>query len=325
MGESSQKHQRFVDGLLTTHHAKIPIDIGDWTTPHLLTEKDILDIKSETRVDGSGNPEANFEFKNRRLSAAFMTWQRSGSLSLAMEGLSAMTLHRRNFYRKMLRPILYLILIVVVSITAIGVFWFCLKPHIDVIRADLTVTSSVELPQNYDGFATLACSVLLGIALIALVWQLFKPSEWLFWIVGRESGLQLQQKALYWKVVQAITNVDSDIKEAQRTARQLLGIPEANSAKKENASMHESEKVSASQLVMGTLNFEENWECRTLEQIDARRALGHVAAWQSLYRWRNSFSTTAVFVVGGLCGLMVTLLTFWPVVRLLSELGSGGE
>ena len=325
MGQGSQKHQRFVDGLLATHHAQIPMDIGDWRTPRRLTEKDILNLRSAIQADATVNSTVDFEFENRRLNAAFTTWQRSGSLSLAIQGLSAMTLQRRNLYRKMLRPVLYLILIVITSFAAIGVFWFCLKPQIDIIGADLMITSSIELPQNHDGLATLACSIFLAVTLILLVWQLFKPSEWLFWIVGRESELQLQQKAMYWKIVQAITNVDSEIKAGQRTARQLLGMPEVDRPNEETAPTHESEIVTASRLPVDVLNFHENWECRTLDQIDARRALGHVAAWQSSYRWRNSFSTAAIFVVGGLCGLMVTFVTFWPVVRLLSELGLGGE
>jgi len=246
----------------------------------LLSKKDIGDLKESKFESGSDQP----QLKSRRLNAAFQVFRQTGSLTPAIEGLSFRTRAQTRLRQLTRRTNLYLILIVVTALAGLSFFWFELRPELEMIRADITTTSNVELSEPYYGLMTLVCVVILLLVLLALVKQLFGKTNWFTRFSGAEAYLELGQQA----------------SESTKMAGELLGVD------------------SQQQTLPG------GSACQSIEQISSARALMETLADQKMESVSNAFPTTALVVVGGGCAMICILTTFYPVVRLLGDLSSVG-
>ena len=187
MSELTAELNQFTDGLMAVHMANITLDIGDPDSPMLLSKKDIGDLKESKFESGADQP----QLKSRRLNAAFQVFRQTGSLTPAIEGLSFRTRAQTRLRQLTRRTNLYLILIVVTALAGLSFFWFELRPELEMIRADITTTSNVELSEPYYGLMTLVCVVILLLVLLALVKQLFGKTNWFTRFSGAEAYLEL--------------------------------------------------------------------------------------------------------------------------------------
>jgi len=295
MTDTANDLDQFADGLMAARMAKIDLDVGDAQTPRLLTTKDIEDLRNTKRT-----PDADaLQSHSPRLYAAFKVFRRTGSLTAAVEGLSFRTRGQRRIYQLTRRTIAYLILIVLTAIACLVLFWFRLRPELEMIRTDIILTSSVELPNHYDGLIVLACLVVLVVILLILTRQLFGKTNLFTRFSGGQEYLDLGQQALLWSITQRLVEAGQPVPESTSIAGQLLGL--------------DTEKLS----------LPGGFACESIEQIESTRSMYEMLSRQKIESVSNAFPLTAVVTVGGGCALICVLATFYPIVRLLDDLTKG--
>ncbi len=290
MSQLAKEFEQFTDGLLAACKAKIDLDVGIGEAPHLLNEKTIGDIKV-TDSDGG-----QLHFKSPRLCAAFEFFQQTGSLTPVVEGLSFKLRAKARLRQLTRRTTLYLLLIVLTAIASLAFFWFQLRPGLDLIHSDINPASDVKLSEHNDGLMMLACAVPLLFVFAALLWQLFGRTNWFTRFSGGNAYLDLRQQALFWAATERLVESGQTVSDAMATSGRLMGID----------SPHQT--------------LPESVACQSLQQISSARNLMEMLADQKIESVSTAFPTAAIVVVGGGCGLICSLATFYPIVRLLDEL-----
>ena len=275
---------------MAAHKANIALDVGIASAPRHLTQTDIQNLKTSKLASGSHQP----QFESERLDAAFQVFQQTGSVTAAVEGLSFRTRAQARLRQLTRRTTLYLILVVATAIASLAFFWFQLRPGLELVHADIVSTTNIELEHHYDGLMVLVCLVPLVLALAALLWQLFGKTNWFTRFSGAEAYLDLGQQALFWSTAERLVEAGQSISESTTTAGRLLGIDPQQ------------------QTLPGGST------CESLQQISSARALMEMLAGQKIESFSTAFPTTAVVTIGGGCGLICCLVTFYPIVRPVS-------
>ncbi len=296
MSQLANDLERFTDGLMAARRAKVALDIGDAGSPRFLTEKDIRDLRRLSLPSDPNQP----CFKSQRLDAAFEVFRKTGSLTTSIEGLSFRTNARARVRQLTRRTTLYLILIVLTAIASLVFFWFQLRPGLQAIHQDIVATSGVDLPDHYDGLVVVVCLLLLALILGGLLWQLFGRTNWFTRFSGGDEYLQLGQQALVWSITKRLVEKGQPMSAATSTACQLLGLESSEPLLPSGAA------------------------CESLHQASSAETLMEMLANQKIESVTTTFPTTAVVIVGGGCALVCSIVTFYPIIRLLDELSKVG-
>ncbi len=280
--------EHFTDGLLAARLAGIQLDISDSSTPQLLS------LKTIKRWKGAEQNSADFE--TVRLAAAFDVFRQTRSLPAAVKGLSFQFRARQQIQQLARRTILYLILIVCTAIGCLGLFWFGLRPQLEMIRADIVATNSVTLAEHHDGLMVAGCIILCASLLLGLLQQLKGANNWTARLFGSQSSVDLGRQALFWDTALRLVDSGSSYDSATETAGKLLRLaPEQ-------------------QTHLGEIT------AHCTSQIASNRDLFAMLAQQKLETVSSALPTVAVALVGGVCGLICAIATFYPVMRLLSDM-----
>ena len=296
--QPSQSLTEFFSGLTAAISVGVPLDVSsDTAAPDLLTRQRIAGFSDATNA---GRPP--------RLNAAIETWQRTGSIVTAIEGLSTEATARQTLRRATTRTLLYLALVLGTAATAITLFWVWLQPEIEAIYRDLETTTGIAYPteNNY-----LIFTVLIVGCLIAMAWVLGQIYYGRSPIVDRFGGRQFvdfRRQHVLWSTLERLVNAGTSPAEASNLAHALLG---GDLSSKQNVDAR-----------LASMNLPNPPESSTADRQELYIASGYfssVADFQ-IQRLRNTLSIWTVSIFGGVLVTACAILMYYPVIRLLNNL-----
>ena len=298
--QPSQSLTEFFDGLKAAIDVGVPLDVS--------SEINASDLLTRQRLDGFRTSNDNAANWPPRLNAAIETWQRTGSIVTAIEGLSTEATARRTLRRATARTLLYLALVLATAATAITIFWVWLQPEIDAIYRDLETTTGVVYPTENNSIVFV---ILIVGCLIAAAWVLQQVYSGRSPIVNRFGGRQFvdyRRQHVLWATLERLLNTGTPPDQASSLAHALLG---GDQSLKQN--------VDARLLSM---NLPDNFESSSADRRDLYIASGYfssIADFQ-IQRLRSTLSITTISIFGGALVAVCAILMYYPVIRLLGNL-----
>ena len=290
----------FFNGLKAAIDVGVPLDVSSAKkTPDLLTRQR-LDAFRATADDTAKWPP--------RLNAAIETWQRTGSIVTAIEGLSTEATARQTLRRATARTLLYLALVLATVAAAITLFWVWLQPEIDAIYRDLEMTTGVAYPNENNA---IVFAILIIGCLIAAMWVLQQVYSGNSPIVNRFGGRQFvdyRRQHVLWSTLERLLNTGTPPDQASSLAHALLGGDQ--SLKKTVDARLASMNLPADSQPSST---------HGQELYVASGYFSSIADFQ-IQRLRSTLSITTISIFGGALVAACAILMYYPVIRLLGNL-----
>jgi type II secretory pathway component PulF len=239
-----------------------------------------------------------------RYREAFRVFDRIGDARLVLDGLANRVHLRRNLARVLRSTLAYLLAIFLLAAVLLSFFSDYVVPTIDLMRADLLLTTAIDAPKRFDatGLLPQIVTLLNLVVYVLFVLLLFGfSSKIVSWLGGRRYQTH-GATAMALRTISALMASGMSAEEAAPIGCNLVGGDRA--VRKQVGAAIEGRTLNAN----------------TAGQLDTVADHYQASATNRLAILKVALPVTMVAVIGGATTMGYSLAVFWPVVSLLKDL-----
>lgn len=243
----------------------------------------------------------------KRFIAELNVFEKTDSLDLVLEGLTARESARRDLARVLRRTLIYLTFLLLIAALLAASFNFLVTPTIEKFRQDLTLVPS--LPTQHFGTTDLAGKVYVGLCsgfLVFFTAVVFRGSSLVASLMGGRSYQADRETAAVLRIADRLQHSGNNPEDAISLA---CDVVDARQTIRETLSQATQRGQSATNSTL---------------DLNAMADSPLSAAASRLAVLRNGLPLLMLVLVGGSAVLSYGLAVFWPVVAFVKDLSLAG-
>jgi hypothetical protein len=305
--------KRFHDDLRAAVVARVPLDIGDQKS-ELLTLDQIDRLEDQILPQLSADPSTDDQTRQpkfdtlpevgSRYQAALQVFDRLGTMTPVLDGLTTRILAERRVARTLRWTIIYLLLLLLVAFVGLSLFLVRVVPTFDNMRADLLLPAAINAPPRLDLIQWMpGIVVALGVCFVLLLsWFLFGgASKVAMWLGGRHF-VRCQTSKTTLRTIRALLDSGLSWQEAVSISCDLTGADAAS--RQDIQSMVQTPT--------------------TALQLDTLQNYLTISANQRLASMKIATPIALITTFGGAIGLLYCVSIFWPIIAMVKDLATAG-